>query len=148
MLDFGGVLDGYCGDLTRMAAVGQVQANAQALVNAVRQAQDAALRTVRAGLLASDVDHAAREVLSNLGFGEAFLHATGHGLGLDLHEASGIGRAAEPDRAVRLEAGMVCTIEPGAYVEGLGGARMEDDVVVTADGCEVLTDAPRDLVIV
>jgi Xaa-Pro aminopeptidase len=148
VLDFGGVLDGYCGDLTRMAAVGQVQANAQALVNAVRQAQDAALRTVRPGLLASDVDHAAREVLSNLGFGEAFLHATGHGLGLDLHEAPRIGRATEPDRAVRLEAGMVCTIEPGAYVEGLGGARLEDDVVVTADGCEVLTDAPRDLVIV
>jgi Xaa-Pro aminopeptidase len=148
VLDFGGVLDGYCGDLTRMAAVGQLQANAQALVNAVRQAQDAALQTVRPGLLASDVDHAAREVLSNLGFGEAFLHATGHGLGLDLHEAPRIGRATEPDRAVRLEAGMVCTIEPGAYVEGLGGARMEDDVVVTVDGCEVLTDAPRDLVIV
>ena len=147
VLDFGGVLDGYCGDLTRMAAVGQVQANAQALVDAVRLAQDAALATVRAGVLASDVDQAARDVLSRHGLGEAFLHATGHGLGLDLHEAPRIGRA-DAGRPVRLEAGTVCTIEPGAYVDGLGGARMEDDVVVTAEGCEVLTDAPRDLLIV
>lgn len=147
VLDFGGALDGYCGDLTRMAAIGQVQANARALFDAVRAAQHAALTTVRAGVLASDVDRAAREVLTNHGLGEAFLHATGHGLGLELHEAPRIGRA-DADRALRLETGMVCTIEPGAYVDGLGGARMEDDVVVTAEGCEVLTDAPRDLVIV
>lgn len=147
VLDFGGVLDGYCGDLTRMAAVGQVQANAQALVNAVRAAQEAALAVVRAGMPGSDVDDAARGVLTRLGLGESFLHATGHGLGLEVHEAPRIGRA-EADRAVRLEAGMVCTIEPGCYVEGLGGARMEDDVLVTAEGCEVLTDAPRELLIV
>jgi Xaa-Pro aminopeptidase len=147
VLDFGGVLDGYCGDLTRMAAVGRVQANARRLVDAVRAAQDAALGTVRTGVLASDVDRAAREVLTSHGLGEAFLHATGHGLGLDVHEFPRIGRA-EADRPVRLEAGMVCTIEPGAYIEGLGGARMEDDVLVTAEGCEVLTDAPRDLLVV
>jgi len=148
VLDFGGLLDGYCGDLTRMAAVGQVQANALALVNAVRAAQDAALATVRAGTLASDVDKAARAVLEERQLGEAFLHATGHGLGLDLHEAPRIGRADDSGRAVRLEAGMVITIEPGAYVAGLGGARWEDDVVVTEQGCEVLTDAPRDLLVV
>ena len=147
VLDFGGVLDGYCSDLTRMAAVGQVQADARALVDAVRAAQDAALAAVRAGALASDVDKAARQVLTSRGLGEAFLHATGHGLGLDLHEAPRIGRA-DADRVLRLETGMVCTIEPGAYVDGLGGARLEDDVVVTADGCEVLTDAPRDLLTV
>ena len=147
VLDFGGVLDGYCSDLTRMAAVGQVQADARALVDAVRAAQDAALATVRAGALASDVDKAARQVLTSRGLGEAFLHATGHGLGLDLHEAPRIGRA-DADRVLRLETGMVCTIEPGAYVDGLGGARVEDDVVVTVEGCEALTDAPRDLLIV
>jgi len=150
VLDFGGVLDGYCGDLTRMAAVGQVQANALGLVNAVRAAQDAALAAVRAGALSSDVDEAARQVLTDHALGDAFLHATGHGLGLDLHEAPRIGRASEetPGRAVRLETGMVITVEPGAYVAGLGGARWEDDVVVTAEGCEVLTDAPRDLITV
>jgi Xaa-Pro aminopeptidase len=147
VLDFGGVLDGYCGDLTRMAAVGQAKANAQALVNAVRAAQAAALAAVRAGILASDVDAAARNVLAQHGLGEAFLHATGHGLGLEVHEAPRIGRADE-DRPVRLDAGMVCTIEPGAYIDGLGGARMEDDILVTAEGCELLTDAPRDLLIV
>lgn len=147
VLDFGGVLDGYCGDLTRMAAIGQVQADARALFDAVRAAQHAAIKAVRAGALASDVDKAARDVLTNHGLGDAFPHATGHGLGLDLHEAPRIGRA-DADRVVRLEAGMVCTIEPGAYLDGLGGARMEDDVMVTAEGCEVLTDAPRDLVIV
>jgi len=148
VLDFGGVLDGYCGDLTRMAAVGQVQANAQGLVDAVRAAQDAALAVVRAGVLTSDVDRAAREVLSNRGFGEAFLHATGHGLGLDLHESPRIARADDPSRAVPLEDGMVITVEPGAYVAGLGGARLEDDVVVTGGRCEVLTDAPRELLTV
>jgi len=148
VLDFGGVLDGYCGDLTRMAAIGQVQADAQGLVNAVRAAQDAALAIVRAGVLTSDVDRAAREVLTQHGLGEAFLHATGHGLGLDLHESPRIARVEDPGRAVRLEDGMVFTVEPGAYVAGLGGARLEDDVVVTSGQGEVLTDAPRDLLVV
>jgi Xaa-Pro aminopeptidase len=147
VLDFGGVLDGYCGDLTRMASVGQVQANARTLVDAVRAAQDSALAAVRAGAFASDIDKAARDILSTHGLADAFLHATGHGLGLELHEAPRLGRA-DADRAVRLEAGMVCTIEPGAYIEGLGGARMEDDVVVTPEGCEVLTTVPRDLLVV
>ena len=147
VLDFGGVLDGYCGDLTRMAAIGRVQANAQRVVDAVRAAQMAAVQSVRAGVFASDVDRAAREVLTSQGLGEAFLHATGHGLGLDVHELPRIGRA-DVNQPVQLEAGMVCTIEPGAYVEGLGGARMEDDVLVTAGGCEVLTDVPRDLLVV
>ena len=146
VLDFGGVLDGYCGDLTRMAGVGQIEANAQALVDAVRAAQSAAIAAVRAGSLGSDVDAAARTLLTERGLGAAFVHATGHGLGLDVHEAPRLGR--DSGTPVRLEAGTVCTIEPGAYVEGLGGARLEDDVLVTAEGCEVLTDAPRELLIV
>ncbi len=147
MLDFGGRLDGYCGDLTRMAAVGQVGAEARALFEAVREAQAAAIAAVRPGQLASAVDTAAREVLERRGLGEAVRHATGHGLGLELHEAPRIARPDSHD-AERLETTMVCTIEPGAYVDGLGGVRLEDDVLVTADGCEVLTAAPRDLVVV
>ena len=147
VLDFGGVLDGYCGDLTRMAGVGRVSAEARTMFEAVRAAHGAALATVRAQVLAAEVDTAARRVLMERGFGEAFLHATGHGLGLEVHEAPRLGRAGEDSSqtANRLEAGMVCTIEPGAYLEGIGGVRLEDDVLVTAEGSEVLTDVPRDL---
>jgi Xaa-Pro aminopeptidase len=147
LLDFGGRLDGYCGDLTRMAAVGQVGADARSLFEAVREAQAAAIAAVRPGQEAPAVDTAAREVLERHGLGQAVLHATGHGLGLELHEAPRIARP-DPHHTDRLAAGMVCTIEPGAYVDGLGGVRLEDDVLVTADGCEVLTDAPQDLVVV
>ena len=147
MLDFGGRLDGYCADLTRMAAVGQVGAEARSLFEAVRDAQAAAIAAVRPGQMASAIDTAARDVLEGRGLAEAVLHATGHGLGLELHEAPRIARP-DPNHADRLEAGMVCTIEPGAYVEGVGGVRLEDDVLVTAEACEILTDAPRDLVVV
>ena len=150
VLDFGGVLDGYCGDLTRMAGVGRVSAEARTMFDTVRAAQEAALGAVRAQALAYEVDAAARRVLMEHGFGEAFLHATGHGLGLEVHEAPRLGRAGE-DRsqtASRLEAGMVCTIEPGAYLEGIGGVRLEDDVLVTAQGSEVLTDVARNLLLV
>jgi len=147
VLDFGGVLDGYCVDLTRMAAVGQVSARARALFAAVHEAQTAAIETVRAGVTGAAVDAAARRVLEARGLADAFLHSTGHGLGLEVHEAPRL----SPERsgpAEVLEAGMVCTIEPGAYLEGFAGVRLEDDVLVTADGCDVLTDAPRDLLVV
>ena len=86
-------------------------------------------------------------MLAARGLGDAFLHGTGHGLGLEVHEAPRISRADSGSTDV-LEARMVCTIEPGAYLNGLGGVRLEDDVLVTAGGCEVLTDAPRDLLVV
>lgn len=147
VLDFGGVLDGYCVDLTRAAAVGQVSARARALFAAVHEAQAAAIATVRAGTTGAAVDAAARRVLETRGLADAFLHSTGHGLGLEVHEAPRL----SPERsgpAEPLLAGMVCTIEPGAYLEGFAGVRLEDDVLVTAEGCEVLTDAPRDLLVV
>jgi Xaa-Pro aminopeptidase len=147
VLDFGGVLDGYCGDLTRMAAIGPVTSAARALFDAVAEAQAAAIRTVRPGIPSSDVDRAARKALDARGLADAFVHATGHGLGLDVHEAPRLGRE-EADQPEPLAAGMVCTIEPGAYLESLGGVRLEDDVLVTTDGCEVLTDVPRDLMVV
>ena len=147
VLDFGGVLDGYCVDLTRMAVVGQPTADASSLYAAVRDAHRAAVDTVRPGIPASAIDAAARDVLTSRGFGDAFVHATGHGLGLEVHEDPRIGRADGGD-SERIERGMVFTIEPGAYVSQRGGVRLEDDVLVTTDGCEVLTDAPRDLLVV
>jgi Xaa-Pro aminopeptidase len=147
VLDFGGVLDGYCVDLTRMAAVGQPGPEALALVAAVEAAHGAALAAVRAGVCGADVDRAARSALETRGLGAAFLHGTGHGLGLEVHEGPRLSRTAT-GRDDALEAGMVCTVEPGAYVEGLGGVRLEDDVLVTASGCEMLTEAPRGLLVV
>ena len=164
LLDFGGVLDGYCVDLTRMASVGPVAPELMKLFEAVRAAHAAAIARVRAGVAGSEVDRAARAVLDERGYGAAFVHSTGHGLGLEVHEAPRLGRAPEPEDTAAavgrdtgaetttgvemLAAGMVCTIEPGAYLEGLGGARLEDDVLVTAEGCEVLTTASRDLEVV
>jgi Xaa-Pro aminopeptidase len=147
VLDFGGVLDGYCVDLTRVAAVGQVDTRAKELFDAVSAAQSAALAVIRHGVAASAVDQAARDELGRRGLGQAFVHATGHGLGLELHEAPRIARS-EHEPPEPLLAGMVCTIEPGAYLPGLAGARLEDDVLVTTTGCEVLTPAPRDLLVV
>src|SRR6185503_1331772 len=145
VLDFGGVIDGYCVDLTRMAAIGRIESAADSLYTAVRDAQSAALKAVGAGVRGSAVDDAARQVLEARGLGAAFLHGTGHGLGLEVHEAPRLARADSGAPDV-LEAGMVCTIEPGAYVNGVGGVRLEDDVLVTAGGREVLTNAPRDLI--
>lgn len=145
VLDFGGVLDGYSVDLTRMAAVGRVGAEAEALYSAVRSAHGAALSSIRAGVPARSVDAAARQVLEDQGLGAAFVHGTGHGLGLEVHEAPRVSRLSPPEEL--LEAGMVCTVEPGAYVPGLGGARLEDDVVVTDKGAELLTTASRDLLV-
>ena len=144
VLDFGGVLDGYCVDLTRMAAVGPISQDAQALFDAVSAAHQAAVDSVRPAIPTWEVDRAARAVLEARGLGDAFLHSTGHGLGLEVHEAPRVGRA-DPDAPAVVEAGMVFTIEPGAYLEHVGGVRVEDDVLVTQTGAELLTTAPREL---
>ena len=146
VLDFGGVLDGYCCDLTRTVAVGAPSAQARRVHEAVREAQRAAIAAVRPGVAATAVDAAARNVLERHGLGEAFGHGTGHGLGLDVHEEPRITRPRPDVPDVLLERGMVFTIEPGAYLPGWGGVRIEDDVLVTDNGCEVLTDVPRDLI--
>ncbi|MEO8480567.1 MAG: Xaa-Pro peptidase family protein [Acidobacteriota bacterium] len=147
VLDFGGVLDGYCVDVTRMSAVGPLTDRAMALFEAVKVATEAAIAAVRPGIPTSDVDRAARDILTSRGLGEAFMHSTGHGLGLDVHEAPRVGRS-DPEAHELMQPGMVFTIEPGAYIEGLGGVRLEDDVLVTTAGSEVLTPASRDLLFV
>jgi Xaa-Pro aminopeptidase len=139
VLDFGGVYDGYSVDLTRTVQLGQTSAALGRMFDAVAEAQRLAIAAVRPGVLASDVDRAARDTLTSHGLGEAFGHGTGHGLGLEVHEEPRIGRAVAEQVDAVLEVGMVFTIEPGAYVEGVGGVRIEDDVLVTEGGCEVLT---------
>ena len=145
VLDFGGVLDGYCSDLTRTVSVGAPTADALRLHAAVREAQRAAIEVVKPGVPATSVDAAARNVLESRGLGDAFGHGTGHGLGLDIHEEPRVGPPRSHSASVQLEPGMVFTIEPGAYLPGMGGVRIEDDVLVTGDGCEVLTSVPREL---
>ncbi len=147
VLDFGGVLDGYCCDLTRTVAVGAIGPEATHLYDAVRDAQAAALQAVRPGIPASDVDGAARAVLEARGLGAAFGHGTGHGLGLEVHEDPKVSRPQPDVPATLLQPGMVFTIEPGAYLPGRGGVRIEDDVVVAAGGCEILTTVTRDLLV-
>lgn len=139
VLDFGGVYDGYCVDLTRTVQLGAASESLCRLYAAVSEAQQAAIEAVRPGIAVSTIDAAARSVLDRHGLGEAFGHGTGHGLGLEVHEEPRIARPSPrlPDPVV--EPGMVFTIEPGAYVPGVGGVRIEDDVLVTETGCEVLT---------
>ncbi|HYO83010.1 MAG TPA: Xaa-Pro peptidase family protein [Bryobacteraceae bacterium] len=141
LMDTGAVRGGYCSDMTRMACLGTPDRRSRDLFNAVLEAQLAALDAVKAGVATVAVDATARKVLRKHGCDKLFVHSTGHGLGLEIHEGPRVGRK---DPTV-LEAGMAITIEPGAYIEGFGGVRIEDTVVVTASGCEVLTPHPKEL---
>ena len=142
--DFGVILAGYCSDRTRTVHVGRPSGEARRLYEAVLEAQCAAISAVRPGAAAADVDEAARRVLRKRKLDRYFTHSTGHGLGLEIHEAP---RLAE-GQTQKLEPGMVITIEPGAYVPGKWGVRIEDVVVVTSSGCEVLTPRDKELVII
>lgn len=152
VVDFGGVLDGYAVDITRTVSVGAPGGDAVRLHAAVLAAQAAAVNVLAPGARVQDVDAAARAALDAHGFGDAVRHATGHGLGLDVHEEPRLSRDA-PEETPPLAAGMVVTIEPGAYLdappgqERAMGVRIEDDLIVAGGGPEWLTDAPRDLVI-
>jgi len=147
VLDFGGVYGGYCVDLTRTGFIGQPTESFLRLFDAVTEAQAAAIAAVRSGVHAREVDAAARRALATRGLDGAFGHATGHGLGIDVHEFPRIGRPAPDAEDPVLRGGMIVTIEPGVYVPGTGGVRIEDDVLVGPDGGEVLTDIPRGLMI-
>ncbi len=140
VIDFGGVLDGYAVDMTRTLALGGGGRREKDVIGAVTDAQAAAMEAVKPGRAPEAVDRAARAVLERGGYGDAFTHSTGHGLGLEVHERPRVGPERPAASEPLLEAGMVFTIEPGAYFPGWGGVRIEDDVVVTAAGFEVLTD--------
>jgi Xaa-Pro aminopeptidase len=142
--DFGVILAGYCSDRTRTVHLGRSSGEARRLYEAVLEAQQAAIAAVRPGATAAEVDGAARRSLRKRKLAQYFTHSTGHGLGLEIHEAP---RLAE-GQTQKLEPGMVITIEPGAYVPGKWGVRIEDVVVVTPSGCEVLTPTDKELVII
>ncbi len=141
VLDHGAMLGGYASDMTRMASRSRPPAEQVTIFQAVLQAQAAAVEAVAPGVPVRLVDRAARKVLERHGLGNCFPHSTGHGLGLEIHERPKIGKKEN----ARLQQGMVVTIEPGAYVEGLAGARVEDMVVVGRSGCEILTPTPKQL---
>ncbi|TMD91391.1 MAG: aminopeptidase P family protein [Chloroflexi bacterium] len=141
LLDFGAAFEGYRADTTRVAVVGEPSARQREIHALVLAAHDAAIAAVRAGTTTGVVDSAARSVIEAAGMGEAFFHRTGHGLGLETHEDPSL----DPGSSTKLEVGMVFTVEPGIYIPGWGGVRIEDDVVVEEGGCRLLTSADRSL---
>ena len=141
LLDFGAAFEGYKADTTRMAVVGEPSEKYAEIHSLVLAAHDAAIAAVRAGTTTGAVDAAARHVIDAAGKGDRFFHRTGHGLGLEAHEDPSL----DPGSATVLEAGMVFTIEPGIYIPGWGGVRIEDDVVVELSSCRLLTRADRSL---
>ncbi len=147
VLDFGGVYDSYCVDLTRTVCVGRASDRSREVHGAVLQAHDLAVAAVAPGVSRFAVDAAARDWLAKAGMGDAFGHGTGHGLGLEIHEDPRVTRWRQDIdvRREHLETGMVFTIEPGAYFPAWGGVRIEDDVLVTATGVEVLTEVTTEL---
>ncbi|MGH9189071.1 MAG: M24 family metallopeptidase [Acidimicrobiales bacterium] len=144
VIDFGAVVDGYCSDMTRTVCVGEpASATARRMVDVVTESQAAGVAAVRAGATAAGVDEVCRSIIAEAGWADAFLHGTGHGVGLEIHEEPRVAATSSDT----LAAGWVVTVEPGVYLPEHGGVRIEDTVVVTEDGCRVLTNAPKELVI-
>ena len=141
VIDFGCIVDGYCSDMTRTVSVGDPGAEARRLWDVVRASQQAGRDAVMAGVECAAVDRASRDVIDAAGWGELFSHGTGHGVGLEIHEAPRVAKTSSGT----LEAGVVVTVEPGVYLPGIGGVRLEDTVVVTDAGAESLTSFPKSL---
>lgn len=135
MLDIGCRLHGYCSDMTRTVITGSVSERFAEIYNIVRAAQKRALARIREGVRVSEVDFAARGYISSMGFGKNFGHSLGHGVGMDIHETPTVSGRSD----AFLKAGMVMTVEPAIYIPGFGGVRIEDMVLVTKKGCEILT---------
>ena len=141
LLDFGAVAGGYCSDITRTVVLGAATAEQREVYDVVREANTRASGAVRAGMRGMAADAVARDYIDACGYGEAFGHSLGHGIGLEVHEAPRLAKTVEAP----LAAGMVVTIEPGIYLPGWGGVRLEDDVWLGPDGPELLTDGATDL---
>lgn len=142
VIDWGASFEGYFSDLTRTFAIGEVEPHLREIARVVKEANLAGQEAVRPGATAGEVDRAAREVIEKAGYGQYFIHRTGHGLGLEAHEEPYIRAGNE----LILKPGMTFTIEPGIYLPGENGVRIEDNVAVTETGCETLSDLPRDLI--
>lgn len=145
LIDMGAFCDGYASDMTRMFYVGSADAKYKRVYGAVLEAQRAAIDAIKPGIPASAVDRAARGTLKKHGLDREFVHSTGHGLGLEIHEQPRIGRKQKTNET-KLETGMAITVEPGVYIEGWGGIRIEDTVIVTAAGCDILTPSSKELI--
>ena len=143
VIDFGCIVDGYCSDMTRTVSVGDPGADARHVWDVVRESQWAGREAVHAGADCADVDRACRDVITAAGWADAFVHGTGHGVGLEIHEAPRVAASARDT----LEPGSVVTVEPGVYLPGVGGVRIEDTVVVTPGGSDPLTAFPKELVL-
>jgi Xaa-Pro aminopeptidase len=142
-LDFGCTCSGMKSDMTRTIAIGKIPDECTKIYEIVREAQKRALESVKAGMHARAVDAVARDFIKENGYGNNFGHGLGHGLGYDIHEKPALNERAE----YVLEENNIITIEPGIYVEGLGGVRIEDDVIVTKEGCEILNKSPKELIV-
>ncbi len=144
VIDFGALVEGYCSDMTRTLCVGEPSsATTRRMVDVVAESQRAGVDAVRAGVEGKAVDGACRDVIAAAGWAEAFLHSTGHGVGLDIHEDPRVSSASTDT----LESGHVVTVEPGVYLAEHGGVRIEDTMVVTEHGCRILTNAPKELLV-
>ena len=142
LVDWGAAAaSGYRSDLTRILVTGKISPKLEKVYGVVLKAQLAAIREIRAGVSCREVDTVARRVIGEAGFGKNFNHGLGHGIGLNVHEGPRFSAASD----AKLQPGMVITVEPGVYLEGWGGVRIEDDVLVTKEGCEVLTSVPKEL---
>jgi len=142
--DFGAVYRGYNSDITRTVVMGQPEPKQREIYEIVLEAQMSAISAIKAGVRASAVDQAARAVIEKKGYGRCFGHSTGHGLGLNIHENP---RLSAKDETI-LRPGMVVTVEPGIYLPGWGGVRIEDTVVVEDNGCRILTRSPKEKLVV
>lgn len=141
-LDFGAYYKGYCSDITRTVLLGKPEQRHREIYEIVRQAQEACLNGLKPGMTGKEGDALARNVIEQNGYGQYFGHSTGHGLGLEIHEAPRLSKNAD----MRLETGMVFTVEPGIYLPGFGGVRIEDDVILMEDGVKLLTRASKDFI--
>ncbi len=141
-VDWGARIDGYCSDLTRTIVVGKANEDQKRVYNAVREALERCIGAIRPGKRGKQIDALARKVLSKYGLEEYFGHGLGHSLGITVHDGKGVG----PRDKERLEAGMVITVEPGVYIPGFGGVRIEQDVLITEQGCELLSHAPTHII--
>ena len=141
LIDWGAKVDGYCSDLTRVIFTGRIPPGIGDIYSVVLEAQLAGIAKIRSGVACKSVDAAARDVIAAAGYGEQFRHSLGHGIGLEVHESPGLAMK----QTARLRSGMVVTVEPGIYLPGIGGVRIEDDVLVTRQGRRRLSSLPRDI---